>query len=370
MGVCRISLPLCLRGFVGGAALFLLAGTLVASAGEMREVTLRSGERVVGEVLSGEGADPLIVRSEILGEVRVPRGQVLSMDAPGGSSTGATADTAPEPPAKPASSEEREVAAKPDSLTEAGMASVDGDSVPGTAFRWMERAASWAPPESWKGNLRMGLNLSGGDREWRETSARGRLTINEKETPDIYRFSGSYTYRENERPDGRTFKSSDKYDGTFEYRRELTDRIFLQNSLGGRVDQLKGIDREIQELVGIGYRFEPADTVEFLVGGGGGAEYFEAEFIEEAAAIDPALNLFQEFTWKPFKRTSLVQEFKYFVNPDDTESFNYVLSAAIRIRLTELVGVELSYKQDFDNEVERGRVREDVRWRNSLIVYF
>jgi len=144
----------------------------------------------------------------------------------------------------------------------------------------------------------------------------------------------------------------------------------VQNSLGGPVDQVKGIDREVQEAIGIGYNYKPSNTFEILLGGGGGIEDFQPDFEDTRSGLNPLTNIFQEATWRPLQRTSLVQKFNYYWNPGDTEQFNYVLTAAIRVRMTDLLGVEFSYNKSFDNDVGNGNAQDDTQWRNALVIYF
>jgi hypothetical protein len=137
-----------------------------------------------------------------------------------------------------------------------------------------------------------------------------------------------------------------------------------------RVDQIKGIDRELQELIGLGYKYRPSNQFELLFGGSGGVEKYEVNADDSRNGVNKVLNVFQEFTWKPFTRTSFVQKFNYYWEPDYTERYNYVISAAVRIRLTDLLGFEFSYNQNYDNDIGNGNEKNDAVWRNALIVYF
>jgi hypothetical protein len=193
--------------------------------------------------------------------------------------------------------------------------------------------------------------------------------IDPEQSRNFYRFAGSFTYRETER-NGESVKSTDRYDANFTFRRDYKDRWFVQNSLGGRVDQLRGIDHEIQELVGVGYKVRPGEHIEFIVGGGGGIEDFQAASEDTRNGLNPVANVFQEFTWRPFEKATFAQEFNYFFNPEENEHYNYVFSASFRYRLTDLLGIELSFNQNFDNDVGDGNSKDDTRWRNALILYF
>jgi putative salt-induced outer membrane protein YdiY len=234
----------------------------------------------------------------------------------------------------------------------------------------LERLRDYKAPEEWSSNLRLGVNLSTGDSKWTETFIRANLVVDPPQSRNFYRYGGSYTLRETEKNDGSTVVSTDRYDANFTYRRDVSEAWFLQNSIGGRADRVKGIDRELQELVGLGYRLTTSDKLEVLVGGGGGVEDFQTQTIDTRTGINPVANVFQELTWRPFEKASLVQEFNYFVNPDDAGQFNYLLRASFRYRITDLLGIEFSFDKNFDNDVGNGRAQDDTRVRNAVIVYF
>ncbi|MGJ8649274.1 MAG: DUF481 domain-containing protein [Opitutaceae bacterium] len=329
----------------------LCAGSSLGLSAAPQVISLDTGERVVGDVLPHSTDEVLYIQSSLLGEMSVARDRVVKM----------------EPQVKAANVKKAPVAVvapkKQIALTTEEIEHIEERRV-------IDTLKEFKAPDSWNGNLRLGMNLSQGDRKWTETYARGNLEIKPHQSPHFYRFNGSYTYRESERSNGSSFKSTDKYDTTFIYRGTFYDNWFVQNSIGGRVDQIKGIDREIQEAVGVGYKFEPNSTIEILVGGGGGIEEFETEFNDTREGWHSLMNVFQEANWKPFARTSFVQKFNYYWNPEDSEQYNYMLSAAIRYRLTDLIGFEFSYNKDFDNDIGSGASKDDTQWRNALVVYF
>ena len=319
-------------------------------------VVLDSGEQLVGDILPESGEATLIIRSALLGEVEVPRFHVRSIQPQ-------AVENAPEP--ETVESVETVELVEPEV---APVASVTG--VEAKERKIIETFKELKAPDLWSGNMRLGMNLSRGDREWTETFARGKLEIEPRESPSFYRLTGSYTYRQTERSDGSDFKSTDKYDAEFTYRRSFKESWFVQNAIGYRADQLKGIDREAQESVGVGYKYEPSDRFEVLLGGGGGVEELKTNYDDTRSGISPLVNVFQESTWRPFDRTSFVQKFNYYWNPENSEQFNYVFTAAIRVRLTDLLGFEISYDKNFDNDVGDGDAQDDTRWRNALVVYF
>jgi putative salt-induced outer membrane protein YdiY len=333
-----------------------LIGTSLQAAPSV--VTLDSGEQLIGEILPQSTPETVFMRSAVLGEVQLQRTRVLSIRQKDAAAGGETA-------AKPAVA----ASVEPSAVGDVESAEVETAEM-SRERRLLETLKEFKAPDVWSGNLRFGVNLSQGDSRWTETFARGQLEIKPQSSPNFYRFNGSYTYRETERRDGSSFKSTDKYDAQFIYRRSFGENWFLQNSLGGRVDQVKGIDRELQEAVGLGYTYKPVESFELLFGAGGGVEELETDYEDTRAGLSPLANVFQEATWRPLPRTSFVQKFNYYWNPENSEQFNYVLTAALRVRLTDLLGFEFAFNKSFDNDVGTGDARDDTQWRNALVIYF
>ena len=316
-------------------------------------ISLDSGERLIGEVLPISNQEILVLRSVTLGEVRLSRERISSIQV-----------DAPESDNKSQALGYSKVSTQSNSDSPARKEETNAE------LGVLMNLKKFKAPDYWTGNMRLGMNFSSGDRKYSETYARGKLEIKPKKSPHFYRFIGSYIYRNTERSNGSIYKSTDKYDVQFVYRHALRENWFVQNSLGGRVDNVKGINREIQESIGIGYAYKPSSFFDFILGGGGGLEHYDAGLGSNKSGVSPLLNIFQEATWRPLKRTSLVQKFNYYWNPENNNLYNYVLTAAVRVRLTDLLGFEFSYNKSFDNDLGNGNAKNDTHWRNALVIYF
>ncbi len=338
----------------------LLSGSLLAAP---QIVSLSSGERLVGEVLPQSNDQVLVLKSNLLGEMTIQRAQIVAIE-PQVIPAAKLASSANADSSKAALKQVSNQVAIAEKMTEVEQILEEEQPL-------VDKLFAFKAPKAWHGNVRTGMNISSGDKQWTETALRGKLEIKQQGDPNFYRFTGSYTYRETERSNGDTYKSTDRYDGAFIYRRSFAgDNFFIQNSMSTRVDQVKGIDREVQELVGVGYKIKPSNQFELLFGASGGLEEYQTDSENTRNGVNKVLNVFEEFTWKPFTRTSFVQKFNYYWEPDYTERYNYVLTAAVRIRLTDLLGFEFSYNQNYDNDIGNGNEKSDAVWRNALIVYF
>lgn len=333
---------------------------LSSATAKPKVVTLVSGERIIGEVLKSSNKETLRLKSDILGPIEFARSQIAGISD---YEKVYTEDPFVVPPTAVAENKKAPVRADPKGKPQLV---VEADYEP----EIVDLLRGFRAPDHWSGSLRLGINFSQGDRQWTETYTRGNLVIEPEDSLNYYRFTGSYVYRETDRSGGDSYKSTDQADASFIYRHTFYENWFVQNSLSGRMDQIKGINREIQDTVGIGYKFEPNSQYEFLVGSGGGIEEFQTEKTDVDDGLRPVLNIFQEAAWKPFNRTSFVQKLNYYWNPRDREEYNYVFTAAVRVRLTDLLGFEFSYNESFDNVILDSKVRDDTQWRNALVVYF
>ena len=217
----------------------------------------------------------------------------------------------------------------------------------------------------------MGLNINTGSSDWTEQYARGQLSIKPKGSKNFYRFGGSYSFRENEYSNGTTRVTTDKYDLSALYRRSFSNAWFLQNSLGYRVDNIKGIENETKYSLGAGYKFKfYKDKMEVNLGSGLGLEDYQSRNVVDLRnGQNYIVNFFQELTWKLSKRSTISQKINYFRNLNDADLYDYNFSAAFRTRLTDVFGLELSYRKDFDSEVG-GKKKDDKQWRSAFVVYF
>jgi hypothetical protein len=191
----------------------LFALSLCALDGASARVTLDSGEHLIGEVLPQSNDETLVVQSSLLGQLKVPRSRVLSITVQTENKEAPANAPAATPPAKP----EATPAPSPTSPTAAEAFAEEKKII--------DTLREFKAPDTWSGNLRLGINISDGDRKWAETYTRGKLEIKPKKSPSFYRFTGSYTYRESERSDGSKFKSTDRYDAEFIYRRTFLGRL-------------------------------------------------------------------------------------------------------------------------------------------------
>ena len=339
---------------------------------------LSSGEQLIGEVLPQSDEQMLFIRSKTLGDLKLLRPLVVSIQAIELRKKEVVASPIVANAPTPKQAEEPKLSADTQDPTEGDLLLNQNDPSDTAEDRRMwhkgkvvlGQIRSIKTPDYWKGMLRLGLNYSTGDKKWSENYMRGQLEIRQKGSPNFYRYSGSYSFRQNERSSGEKYISTDRYDVNMIYRRTIAKDWFIQNSLGYRSDGVKEIKREVKETLGLGYKYKLSPTIELVLGGGVGVEDFQTESSEDQDGLSGDLNIFQELKWRPNKRTTFSQKFNYYSDMEDPNQYSYVLTGAFRVRLTDLFGLEFSYDQNYDGNLVSGLLKDDIRWRNALVVYF
>ena len=335
---------------------------------------LDSGERLIGELQPASTDQVIVLKSALLGKLSLPRARVVKIET-----QAVMAEAAPRvaPPAQstvvPVDSVVEPVAVPPVPETEpsAGVfVTLQEYLALQNAKKWFNNFSELETPNYWNGDLRIGLNVSDGDSKWTENYLRGKLEIEPIGGPNFYRISGEYLYRKTEQSNGEVVKSTDRYNGEFVHRRTFSEDWFMQNSVSVRVDQIKGIDRDLQASIGLGYKYKVGKKFELLYGAGCGIRSLQSEFQDNYFGDSAVVNVFQELKWNFTKRLKFSQNFDYNLNPEISEQYSYILSARLSFRFTDLLGYEFSFNKDYDNDVGNGDPKEDVRWHNALVVYF
>lgn len=230
-----------------------------------------------------------------------------------------------------------------------------------------EKVKSLDAPKSWSGNLRMGMNYAFGDRNYTQTYMRGKVKIQNNNSPHIFLISGEYNYRETEHSSGLNYVSADRYTSEFTYRWLFSEHWFMQNLTNLRVDNIKGIDKEMQNLTGLGYRSNFLKNLEMLAG-------VSIGFKDRNLSLEPPkqyfiVNIFQEINWNPSKKIKFQQKVNFFQNPNNLDIYNFDLIFSFNYRFTDLLGFEIRYSEDFDNGIS-DNFNENSRLQNALTLFF
>lgn len=336
------------------------------------QLTLLSGEILIGEQLSEAGDSDAVysIDSKILGRIRIPAAAVQSYTVlvpidsiPSESSASGSSTSAK----KSEAASERVELGKTTESSELSEGKSSTARIQSQAVTLIQSVQGLRAPKSWSGNLRMGMNFASGDRKYTQTYLRGRVKVHKEGSPHLFQLAGEYNFRETEQASGSTYISDDRYDIEFTYRWLFSKHWFLQNASIMRMNNLKGIDQEVQNLSGIGYRARFFDSVELLLGSALGIKQSLYRDVPDNSYF--MVNLFQELNWKPTPKIKLHQKMNFFQNPEDSTIYNYDLVFSFSYRFTDLLGFEIRYSKDFDNGITE-KYNESSRFQNALTLYF
>jgi hypothetical protein len=336
------------------------ASAQVLLAGQTVKLTLDTGEVLIGAQLPSKSELHYALESSVLGSISIPKDAVVLLEELG----------SPQPLASDPALEEDPALELAETAPQLPSTQNSSKLVNSEKFqKVLNGLTDIKTPLSWSGNLKLGMNLASGSSQYVQTFLRGKIEVQEADSPHSYGLSGEYNYRESERASGEKYISSDRYNAEFTYRWLYSERWFLQNTSSLRTDNLKGIDNELKNLTGIGYRIPLTNTIEILLGSGIG---IQNKFLNTDGTYTNnsfVLNLFQELEWKPSPKISLNQEFNFLQNPKDSSVYSYEILTAFNYRLSDFLGLEMRYTKNYDNNVQNGS-GDDTRLQNALTFYF
>lgn len=324
-----------------GFSLSLLVSTLVCSGVELH---LRNGDRLTGELIERKDGQ-IVFSSPVLGIVKVPESYGVLVDAP----QTPVESLAGIPPA--ASSLPR-----PTSSPSSPIAS----GKPKT------------PP--WRGKIEFGFLQQTGRNDTVQASL--RADAEKLSGPDSYRFEGRILYATQYQQ-----TSSDRYDGLFRYRHELSQRVFSQAQTSYTKDRVKLIEHNAEESLGMGYKFIQRPRHEASIGGGMTAQYRSAQGIE--SGVTYLGEVFQDYSYKLTGRMTLLQDANLTYSPEtrsrltstpqgfvqtDDSATNYRLrfNAALQGKMSERISLNLRFEYEFDNAILNPKAKVDQRITSSI----
>lgn len=303
------------------------------------ELRFNNGDRLTGELISQENGQIRFL-SPALGEVVVLENLATVVDKPEIPVETLAGLPPPQPsPAPPA-------------------------AAPQQADQASKAAAPAPEPSRWRGKVEFGFQQQSGSSESIDFSL--RMDAERKSGPDQYRASGRLLYGEKS-----DIRSSDRYDASFRWRRDFSNRVFGQTLSTFLADRIKRIDESYEQNLGIGYRFLERERHIVNAGVGATGRY------RDAAGTDQNLQLlgevFEDYTYKINGHFTFLQNALLQWSTEEPSSFvqgrqNYKVQfdTALQGRLTDRMSLNLRFEHEFDNAVISREARTDQRLTSSL----
>jgi putative salt-induced outer membrane protein YdiY len=332
----------------------LRADSSPAKTGQGVQLQLANGDRVSGEVI-WRADGKIRIRSPFIGDFTLNEADVAVLDLPEERADRPAAQPVPSTP--PPANAARSPAVSPKT------------SEPKSA------SASAAKPaaNSWKGKVEMGIAQQSGRVDAQSHHLRAEAEQNRGR--HNLRATGRVLYAEqNSKP------SADRSDAAFRWRYQITKRSFSQSQSTYYRDDVTRIALNLEQNVGLGYRFidQPRHILNF--GGGLTAQYREWNAGRNGFA--PYLEIFQDYTFKINDRISLVQDLSVQYSPEDRaysytnnqvpqlspdqQNYKIRLNGTLQGKITERISANLRFEYEQDNAIKLANARTLQRITSSL----
>lgn len=230
------------------------------------------------------------------------------------------------------------------------------------------------PANRWLSKVDIGLNWQSGSKEKRDFSA--RFDSERQLGRSHYRIQSRYLLSET-----NGTKSTDSRYAGLRWRRDLNQRWFSQTHTSYFDDDVREIDLNLDQNVGVGYRLLVDERAKANFGTGVTIQYRHAAGIDEGVAKFG--EFFQDFAWRFHERFEFSQEASALFSPDkrpigidslvpgailpeDVLNYRVAFESVLRGQLTESLSLNLRYEYRFDNAIANRDARVDQRITTGL----
>lgn len=194
----------------------------------------------------------------------------------------------------------------------------------------------------WKKDVEFGFTLQSGRKDKMDIS--GRFTAQRNVKQDQYRLQARYLYSET-----NSLKSNDLLNTLARWRRDLSPRLFTQAITAYGFDEIKHIDHDFSQGVGVGRKFYNLDTFSLSLGGGATVRYRDEN--GDPPGWKYMVDAFQDMNYQINDIFQVSQDASILVEPDDPDNYTFRLNAALIGKITQQVNLSMRYEYDYDNSL-------------------
>lgn len=347
-------------------AFMLVLGPAVLAAPVV--VTLRNGDRITGEIKS-ESADRVVLKSPVAGTLKIPKTEISKREplvAPAAPSTAATPAPAGPPP-QPAP------APKP-AAPAVATAPVPGNKPPLTvtnapAPTLGSEVRSWLPAwmvpytTNWHGSVQLGMDLGFGtaDRQTFYGNAYANHAYNRVRNNAEYHVAyGTLNGRESaNRMNGRI-----KTDYDFGTKR----RTYAYHTGGVGYDEIRRVDMEFDEGVGLGYKI--LQRPKFNLNGELGGQYQNINFLTAQDRSYLSIRVAENLSWQVSPKLQVTQRLTFLPNVEEFSDYRVRFELSASYPLFKRVTISFNAIEMFDSAPPAGVDKNDLTVQSTLGLNF
>ena len=331
-----------------GLLLLMVQASLQA---EEVEIILTNGDRLKGELVS-EG-ELIVLKHAFLGELSMANRDVRMIERP-----------KPQP-ASPTHKVQKPAVAKTNPIPESAGKAGSAAKQPGRIDRAIQatrinRFVDLIDLDAWTQQFEFGMNSQNGRRD--KVDFNTLYSMRRKIQNNDFRLLVRRFYGESNQE-----KTTDRTYSNFRWRHDISPGVFYQSDTEYSSDRIKEIDLNLEQTLGVGYRFLNQKALKVSTGMGMSSRYRDRA--TESGETSYLVDLFQDVDYRVNNRLRLTQEFKLEVPPDKEDEYEYEFRMGMTSKVNEALHLSLRYQLEYDRSLPEDR-REDQRVVSSVGIDF
>ncbi len=326
----------------------LFASFLVLTPLHGAVVELLNGDRISGEIISRD-AEFLHIKSPIVGTLALPVSSLKSIDK---QEVAATPPPPPPPPPAPA----------PAPVPFDSRLLPDMNGLRSATAAFLNYMNVW---DEWKSNLSLSLSLLTGQTNSRNTNV--AFNSERKWTKSSLRFEVTQEYEVTE-TNGVDNVTRNRFKALARYRHDISKLMFFQSDSQYMFARVKGIDHDIRQSAGIGWRLYQSDRLSINTTSSITAQYTVLD--GDAQDVSCAPTLFEEIVYKWTDTVNVRQEASAMFPVTGDADPSYHFAAVFQNKFMENLSMNLEYVYDYDGAVGVGAKASQHSFRIGLGMSF
>lgn len=326
-------------------------------------ITLKNGDRLTGEIKS-ENADRVVLKSAVAGTIRIPKPEISKRE-PLTPPVVAAPVVTPAAPAAPApKTAAPPVAAAPTANAKAPLMVTNAPAPTlGSTFRsWLP---DWMAPytTNWHGSVQLGMDLGFGtaDRQTFYGNAYANHAYNRVRNNAEYHVAyGTLNARESaNRMNGRI-----KTDYDFGTKR----RTYAYHTGGVGYDEIRRVDMEFDEGVGLGYKI--LQRPKFNLNGELGGQYQNIDFLTAQDRSYLSIRVAENLSWQVSPKLQITQRLTFLPNVEEFSDYRVRFELSASYPLFKRVTISFNAIEMFDSAPPAGVDKNDLTVQSTLGLNF
>lgn len=325
-------------------------GTLLGGSsiyGASLTLHLDNGDAITGEILSADDTEVVLI-VEYLGEIKVPMERIRNSDMVIEAMAAESAEAL-------AKSDEGEVAEE--ELNEGHGSEHELVASPFPEIWTVRGIAQWVKSIAlWEKNVQVGFNDQTGRKELSDFNSRFDMQLQRER--DQFRINIEYYYGKTE-----DLVTKDSFASGFRWRQDIAPGVFYEANTIYSYDEIKLIDSNVEQKLGLGTRLMDTDST--TVSAGLGASGRWRRFQEKDEEVLYLVDLFQDWDYRFSDRLEFRQDLRMAVPWEESDDYEFTFSASLTSSLTNAINLSVRYEVGFDNSLEED-LKEDRRVISAL----